>query len=366
MSRWTVKELANFISNPKSLNDITLSQWQALILVFRESKLLASLYHSLVRNDLFDVQPHYVQRHLKAASVHANRQRRQVIYECQLLNQFLLAVDVKPIYLKGANYILRKSHNSYGRIVSDIDLLVSEKDIKKVEDRLKSGLWESEELSDYDEQYYRKWAHEIPPLVHFLRNTVLDVHHNLYLPISGRSLDIDLFVEHSELVGEQCRVLCPADTVLHSIIHLYMNEDFTNSFRDLYDLYSLMTEFGSEEFWQRLDFMANKTGYQKELYYCLKTLIQLFDFTTPDIFENLDVKYKRISSDFFIQFIVLNAITPKHNLLDTTKTKLARYVVFLRGHWLKMPTHILIYHLFIKSYTGVIKFVMGKHFLDKD
>ena len=34
-------------------------------------------------------------------------------------------------------------------------------------------------LDPYDQRYYRRWRHELPPMQHVKRLTVLDVHHNL-------------------------------------------------------------------------------------------------------------------------------------------------------------------------------------------
>jgi len=366
MRTFCVDDLAKFLIEPVLMNQLTLKQWEELILIFRESKLLASVYHLLIKNDDFESKHNYVKRHLRSAFVHADRQRRQVIYECGAINALLCKINVSPIYLKGANYILRGSCNSLGRIVSDIDLLVPKTELDKVEALLKNNLWKSEVISDYDEKYYREWAHEIPPLIHILRDTVLDVHHNLYLPISGRALDISLFESGAIVVGEQYSVLNSADSVLHSIIHLFMNEDFTNSFRDLFDLSLLITEYGNDEFWDRLSFIASQSGYEKEVYYCLKISNQLFQLPKPLIYEGLEVRFKSIFTDFFINSIISRAITPKHTLLDTFTIRLARFYIFIRGHCLKMPPHILISHLIIKSFKASVEAIIGKHYFDKD
>jgi len=45
--------------------------------------------------------------------------------------------------------------------------------------------WVSGHRSAYDQRYYRKWMHEIPPMTHIRRQTVLDLHHNI-LPETAR------------------------------------------------------------------------------------------------------------------------------------------------------------------------------------
>jgi hypothetical protein len=396
VSKFCIDDLAKFLTIPKSMEQLSLKDWEELILIFREGKLLASVYHFLIKNNNFESKPDYVKRHLLSAFVHADRQRSQVIYECTVINALLADVNVSPIYLKGANYILRGSRNSLGRIVSDIDLLVPKNELDKVAKVLKNNLWKSEKISDYDAMYYQEWAHEIPPLIHILRDTVLDVHHNLYLPISGRALDISLFEAGAVVVDEQHRVLNSADSVLHSIIHLFMNEDFSHSFRDLFDLTLLIKEYGyqgngheeyekyeeygnkghgnkgyrnkeseNDEFWNRLSCIASKSGYEKEVYYCLKMYNQLFLLPKPSIYKELEARFKNIYSDFLINSVITRAMTPKHTLMDTFTVRLSRFYVFMRGHCLKMPPHILFLHLAIKSYKGTIEAIMGKHYFDK-
>jgi hypothetical protein len=45
-----------------------------------------------------------------------------------------------------------------------------------IEKRLWLLGWLSEELTEHDEKYYRKWAHETPPLRHSKRGTIVDIH----------------------------------------------------------------------------------------------------------------------------------------------------------------------------------------------
>ncbi|MGS2721919.1 nucleotidyltransferase family protein [Paraglaciecola aestuariivivens] len=366
MSLFNNQQLAKFLVQPKEAQSLSLDEWAKLILILRESKLLASLYHSSLNYGCFEHYPQYAQKHLLSASIHAKRQNSQVHFESENLNELLTSINVQPIYLKGANYILRESRNSFGRMVSDIDILVNKDELDIVEAKLKSMLWKSDKISDYDEKYYRKWAHEIPPLYHVLRSTVLDVHHNLYLPISGRSPNVALFLTNNVVCKNGSTVLGPAETVLHSIIHLFLNEDFTNAFRDLFDLYWLIEEYGNNSFWQQLHSLAQETKFEKELYYCLALLIKVYVIAPPSIYALLVAKFENPRSRFFIEHILYNAITPKHSLLDNFYIKSARALIFLKGHWLKMPLHILIKHLAIKSYFGIVEFIFGKHFLDKD
>ena len=37
----------------------------------------------------------------------------------------------------------------------------------------------------YDDAYYRRWMHELPPLIHRERDRMIDVHHTI-LPLTAR------------------------------------------------------------------------------------------------------------------------------------------------------------------------------------
>jgi hypothetical protein len=366
MNAFNLKRIAQIIISPKQAIKLSSNEWFQLILILREAKLLANLYHSSIRDDCFAQYPEYAQRHLKSAYVYADRQRIQVIYESVTIVELLSEIKVTPIFLKGANYILQKTVNSRGRIVSDIDLLVDKKDLTKVERFLKARLWKSEELSDYDNKYYRNWAHEIPPMYHILRNTVLDIHHNVYLPISGRSPNISRFTSDAKKTEFGCVVLSDSATILHSIIHLFMNEDFTNSFRDLLDIHLLISEFESELFWSELLQLSCESGFEKELYYAVCLRDKLFNVDSFCELTELKSRHDGFLGNKFINVILYQALTPKHIYLNTFHNRTATFIIFLRGHWLKMPTHILIKHLLKKSYQGMVEKLFGKHFLEKD
>jgi hypothetical protein len=60
---------------------------------------------------------------------------------------------------------------------SDVDVLVPRDRLADVEAALMLAGWASTNPSEYDQHYYRRWMHELPPLQHIRRQTVLDVHH---------------------------------------------------------------------------------------------------------------------------------------------------------------------------------------------
>lgn len=359
------QDICSILLEPKVGLQFDLVTWQSIILVLREEKLLATLYHLALDSGVYKQFPEFVQRHLYSAYIYANRQSKQIFYEALLLQELLEKNAINPVFLKGANYALRKSNNSHGRICSDIDVLVKVEDINNCESLLLAQNWKSEKLTKYDEKYYRQWAHEIPPLMHPFRGTVLDIHHNLYLPISGRSPNIELFLDELDLTEDSFAVLKIPQTVMHSIIHLFMNEDFSSGLRDLFDIYRLVTEYGDEDFWNDLISLAQKSNFLLELQYCLVALTTIFSFEVPQCVSNrLQDKSLSKVQQFWAKHIFVNAIIPHHPLVALKRQSCASSLAYFRGHWVKMPMTVLFKHFVVKIWNQVVDQVLGKHHLD--
>src|SRR3546814_20834261 len=64
-----------------------------------------------------------------------------------------------------------------GRLFSDIDFMVPRARIEEVEHRLLDAGWEPAAAAEYDQLYYRRWNHPIPPLTNLRRHTRLALHH---------------------------------------------------------------------------------------------------------------------------------------------------------------------------------------------
>jgi hypothetical protein len=80
----------------------------------------------------------------------------------------------------------------------------------------------SEELTEHDEKYYRKEAHEIPSLRHGKRRTIVDIHHNIVPIISGHHIDADKFASHSVTKEDGFQRLSYAGMMLHSLIRFFL------------------------------------------------------------------------------------------------------------------------------------------------
>ena len=64
-----------------------------------------------------------------------------------------------------------------GRVFADVDILIAQPLLGEAESLLTLQGWMSDKLDAYDQRYYRQWMHELPPLQHMRRSSVIDVHH---------------------------------------------------------------------------------------------------------------------------------------------------------------------------------------------
>jgi hypothetical protein len=360
-----VKSLFTLLLSPQVGMTYPISQWVDTLFVLREAKLLATLYHSAKRDGCLFDYPEYVQKHLFSAQVYASCQAQQIRFEAAELSHLFEQIGVTALFLKGAAYTLRDSVNSHGRICSDLDVLINQADIPIAEEHLRLNRWKSEVLDDYDEKYYREWAHEIPPLVHLNRGTVIDLHHNLYLPISGRTVAVNEFMSTKQKTQSGCFVLDPSATVMHSIIHMFANEDSSSWMRDLIDITFLIKEFEGQIFWQKLLDLVQKTDFEFEFVCCLHALLYYTDINLPKNVQAflLAFPFSR-GQKWLLKHTILPAISPEHDLILTTRIRFAKKIVYLRGHWIKMPPLVLLKHFAIKSFLAARDQIMGKHHFD--
>ena len=345
-------------------------QWQFIIQILRESNLLASCYVRLERENALVNLPEFALKHMKSAYMYSQRQAKQVEYECQEIIKTLKAVEIDPIFLKGASYTLRKSINSRGRVYSDIDILVKKSDIEVAEETLLQQGWRGQKLTRYDDKYFRKWTHEIPPMFHVRRGTVLDLHHHIILPISGRKTNLSLLTADLLTTESGALVLSVEAAILHSAVHLTLNDDVSNAYRDILDIVSLIESHQNDDFWQNLQTLAIKCNFSQELYICLKLANKIAGINCPkEMIKALRGQNNKFNlaklNDWFIEQVFYYAILPHSQLIQTKHHKIALWWVYLRGHVKKMPLKVLIPHACTKIYFAICDQIFGKHQFDK-
>jgi hypothetical protein len=335
------------------LGGLGLPQWEELIRQARRTNLLARLACCLEERDLLARVPLAPRVHLEAAMTLAAAQADAVRREVEYVRNALAKAGIDIVLLKGAAYLMAGLPAARGRVFSDIDILVPLERLREVEVALKLHGWVTTHHSAYDQRYYRKWMHELPPLRHVIRMAVLDVHHAI-LPRTARlkPASAKLLAASRPIAGEdRLRILAPTDLVLHSMAHLFHNEEFSQGLRDLADLDSLLRHFGGQPgFWEQLPDRAVELDLSRPLYYGLRHARRLFGTPVPRAAE-LKVEAGRPTRlvGRLMDALYECALRPVAPGDRDLVAPLARQALFVRAHWLRMPPLLLAYHLTRKA-----------------
>lgn len=350
------EQLILALTQPKHLSQYSPRAWEQLLLVLKTSRLEAHLAFVLSDGEYWNTLPEQVRAHFSAAKVYAQRQSDQVLHEGQEIHELLTAEGCCPVFLKGAAYIVTETKNGRGRLCSDIDLLVKKDDIAASETTLLNNFWYHKSITDYDDKYYREYAHEIPPLYHLTRGTVLDLHHNLFLPISGKAPPLAQFWQGVTCQQSGLYTLDPAAMFMHSVIHLMLNEEVVYGLRDMVDLKCLAEQYNDESFWLRVFELATQSHCETELHVVLSLLNLWFN---TDLQVNRPQSLRQRWRLRYLTLIYKYALIPEHPVLNSSKSTLARFMVFVRGHSLKMPFSVLVKHFSIKIAFGIRNWLRG-------
>lgn len=324
-------------------------QWDLLVRQGRRTGLLARLAHALVQAELLQDVPVAPRLHLTSALKLAGRQELSLRWEVACICKELADAGVRVTLLKGAAYAMAGLPTANGRSFSDIDIIVPKAGVPHVESELMLHGWQGGHHDAYDQRYYRQWMHEIPPLRHVRRGTTIDVHHAI-LPETAR-VKVNtpaLLEEVIPLEGHtNLYVLQPVDMLLHSATHLFHEGNFEKGLRDLFDLDSLLRHFGATSgFWEQLAPRAVALGLTRPLYYALRYASLILGTPVPrPVLEAAQVGRPSVFVLGLMDSCYVRALRPVHPTTRSPGTWTARFALYVRSHWIRMPFPLLTYHL---------------------
>ena len=346
--------ILSVLRNPSCIGSFSLLQWDLLIRQARHSNLLARLAATLDTPGLRQQTPTQPRQHLEWAATAAHRHMQAVHAEVVHIRKALVGLPF--ILLKGAAYTMAALPHAAGRLFSDIDILVEKGSIDQAEHELMVHGWMATHHDAYDQRYYRDWMHEIPPLQHIRRQSVIDVHHAI-LPLTMR-----VHPDSRKLIGDavavsgqtELMVLSPIDMLLHSAAHLFYEGELPHGLRDLVDLDAMLRDFGAAPaFWENLVGRAAELELSRCLFYALRYSRMMLGTPVPEptmieaeiggpmsmVLPMMDAMYRR-------------ALLPDHDSCRDRYTGTARKALYIRANWLRMPPVLLARHLLHKAFVS--------------
>ncbi len=333
---------------PEALAGLAARDWYPLLIAARRTGLIGTLAARAEATGLLDRLIPSARDALIAGRRGADQYETMLRWETSRVRRALMDCGAPAVLLKGAAYELLGLPSSRGRLTGDIDILVERPALDAVEASLRAHGWESAALDAYDQRYYRLYMHELPPLQHRSRGTVVDVHHTIAPPTSRIAIAGDRLWPGVRPTGVSgLFTLAPADLTLHAIIHLFHEGNIGAGLRDLVDIDGLLRHFGAEPgFWDALLARAGEFGAGRVLFYGLRYPGMLLGTPIPDPVRAAAARWApRRPLLAVMDGLVVRALLSHRGRAGA---RLADWLLYVRSHWRRMPPLLLARHLLRK------------------
>jgi len=327
--------LCRLLAVPETALTLDTGRWGEVITVARAELLIGSLAYCLRGLPL----PARVEAILAAAVRSAEEGRRQALWEAEMARRALAPLGCPVILLKGTAFVAAGLDAGQGRHIGDLDILVPRVALDAAETALLAAGWEWVKPDPYDDSYYRRWMHELPPLIHRERDRMIDVHHTILPPTARLTPDTAQLFAAAAPLGNGLSILSPEDMVIHAAIHLFADGDLSGGLRNLWDIDRLVREFTGldADFLARLAARADLHQAAQVVSRALRAAHLLFD--TP-------VEEGRAERLF--DTAARRRLLARDGWGRGTRPA-TRFAFYVRSHWLRMPPAMLARHLWIKA-----------------
>lgn len=346
-----MKALSAVLAQPSQVADYAAVQWQALLTEARQAQMIDRLRSVLAREAPDVALPPVVADVFEGTGRYVTYLQQRARYEVSQLVATAETVDYPVVLLKGAAYIVEAIPAGEGRVLSDIDILVPHGALAQAEGHLRGAGWRfTEELSDYDNYYYRQLAHELPPMRRPGGKFELDVHHGILQPTHRLRPDSSRWFEELQpLAGTPFFRLSRRDQVLHSATHLFMSDELRGGLRDLHDIV-LLCQLGESEqpdFWAQLMQRAQEQDLRRPLHYALYCARRAMGLKVPDAMDAVAEHLRpRDPGARFAEKLFLSRLL---SLPTSRLAGVADTLLYWRSHWIRMPPLLLLRHLARKA-----------------
>lgn len=377
--------LLKYWRNPAKLITFTVEEWELFFRQARACKLAAQWAYKIAQLEEFDHLPDPIQQAFEAAWTNAEHHQRAILWEARQVARFLDPLGCKKVLLKGAAYMAMDLEFAQGRLISDLDILVPKDKINEAEEILLKNGWATGKYKPYDQRYYREWMHELPPLLNLKRGMTLDMHHNILPETSRRHINIDPLLTAAvpivdlddspleslgnidpldptvsptlaHLDSDSCSwyAFQDVDLVIHAAVHMFQEGEIAgDSLRDIVDIDGLIRFYSqaSDDFQTRLLDRAVELKLDRPIYYAIHFAHEILD--TP-LNPEAAAKLRRLAPGPFtrsaMDALVVKSLTPPQIGFPGYDTSFARFLLYIRSHYGRMPLNLLIPHLWHKTF----------------
>jgi hypothetical protein len=158
-----------------------------------------------------------------------------------------------------------------------------------------------------------------------------------------------LWAKARSLEGTTFKILAPSDMVLHAAAHAFQDGDLRHGIRDLVDIDELLRHFGARaDFWEDLIARAAELNLTRPIYYALRYSNRYFQTPVPPDWRlRFEGWCPRWPVNLIMDCLVALALAAGPHL--SIFSRMSRWLLYLRSHWLRMPPLFLLQHLVHKA-----------------
>ena len=345
------------LRDPGSLIAAQPRQWEEILALSRRHGLSGRWQGQMAALGALGHLDRDVADQLSAEARVADRRRHTLAWETTCVARALGTLEIPVVLLKGAAYLALDLPPARARMSADLDILVPYAALAEVEKACLENGWRSMAGDPYDEAYFRRWMHELPPMQHVSRGTVIDVHHNI-LPRTSR-LCPDAARLLAGAVSEPVSglaVLQPADMLLHSIVHGFYDGEFTNALRDVLDVHELTSHFIAIDsgFWDDFARRTLELGFAGPALLALTAARRFFGLSIPAETESeLAVAARAMPLKGLFEWSLRQVVMAPPR--SSRRQRFASGLLRARSHLQKMPPLTLVRHLSYKTWLRLTR-----------
>jgi hypothetical protein len=359
-----ITDLIAALRDPAILTTLDGPRWTALLSVAKAEVLLGTLAAKAEDLDL----PPAVAGVLAAQRAATAVAHTRALWEADRARAALAPLGLTPILLKGTAYVAAGLTAGQGRQIGDLDILVPQGRLDEVEAALLASGWQWLKPDPYDDAYYRRWMHELPPLIHREREAMIDVHHTILplthratpdaaamvadavpLPSWGGAVRLGSLLPSRSGVGSPASgpplpppasgrgtvaTLSPPDRIIHCAAHLLADGELDGGLRNLWDMHCLLSEATD---WEGLAARAAHHQLLPPTQRAARLASDMFGTIIPKHWDHWDRQDK-----WYRQRLLARDDWGRPSL------RFIRFCFYLRSHGLRMPPLLLARHLWIK------------------
>lgn len=339
--------LMAIVRQPERISSLSPQELAHVLDAASHARLLGWLLSRLEESPRPGSDPEWLSDRLADARALAAEYDRSLRWEIDRIGRAFSGLDLRWVLLKGAAYLAAGLPPGRGRRVADVDVLVPEDRLADAEQALREHGWEFGAIDAYDERYYREWMHELPPMVHRERRSVVDLHHAILPRTSRLKPSSARFIEQAIRTTDGVTVLSPPHMFLHASAHLFHDGEVAGALRDLVDLDALLSHFaGNATFWPSFLEEAQALRLERPAYYAVRYAIRLAGAsvaaqTMAHVETWAPSGPARMLMDGLVERTLPGEFRPG--------SLVAAWALYVRSHWLRMSAGILSRHLVRKA-----------------